>query len=139
MTGKCFLDSNAWVYFFTPEDQTKHDIIKRFVKERQASGLLFTSWQIINEVWRTLLRKNVRGPVAREMAEFIYTSCERVDFSFDLLELAHELRSRHSVSYWDSLVVAAAMKSDCRYLISEDMQDGRWFDNTKISNIFHPS
>jgi predicted nucleic acid-binding protein len=136
MTARCFLDSNAWIYFFKDEDPVKQNTARMFVTKTHNEGVLVASWQILNEVWRNLLRKNVSEPVAREMVESIYNSCEMEGFSFDLLVLAHELRQKHTVSYWDSLIVASALAADCDFLISEDMQDGRRFGKMKIRNIF---
>ncbi len=37
---------------------------------------------------------------------------------------AATLRLNYSLSYWDSLIVASAINSECSILYSEDMQDG---------------
>jgi len=38
------------------------------------------------------------------------------------LLLASELRDRYQISYWDSLIVAAALDANCDTLYTEDMQ-----------------
>ena len=54
MTGKCFVDSNVWVYLLTDDTPAKTS---------QAAAALsgmrqkVVSWQVINEVCVTLLRK----------------------------------------------------------------------------------
>jgi predicted nucleic acid-binding protein len=41
---------------------------------------------------------------------------------------ASRLRTQHQFSYWDSLIVAAALEAGCSVLYSEDMQDGQVID-----------
>jgi len=136
MTGRYFVDSNVWLYLFTEDDAGKRDTADTFFREHAGTDAMFVSWQIVNEVWSNLLRKEKSEVVARGMAERILRSCELVDFSFDLLLRAHNLRSHHAVSFWDSLVVAAALAADCDCLVSEDMQDGKRFDSLAVRNIF---
>ena len=40
------------------------------------------------------------------------------------------------VSFWDSLVIAAALEAGCDTFASEDMQDGMKFGNVIVRNIF---
>jgi predicted nucleic acid-binding protein len=48
-----------------------------------------------------------------------------------------ELYNKLSISYFDALMVAAALEANCKYLISEDMQDGLIIDNKlQIVNIY---
>jgi predicted nucleic acid-binding protein len=49
---------------------------------------------------------------------------------------ALELRSMFSLSYWDSLIVAAALEAGCHTLISEDMQHQQQIDGLRIINPF---
>jgi len=136
MTGRYFVDSNIWLYLFTNDDLDKKNMAKAFLDELVGTGSLFVSWQVLNEVWFNLLKKGVDRAETLAMAKHIRELSEVVDFSFDLLVRAHDLRCRHAVSFWDSLVVAAALAADCDYLLSEDMQDGKRFDGLLVRNIF---
>jgi len=136
MTEKYFVDSNVWLYLFTEDDSRKKVSAESFLDERTGRETLFISWQIINEVWANLLRKGQSDKTARKMIEHMLRSCELVDFSYDLIVAANNLRASHSVSFWDSLVVAAAQAADCDILVSEDMQDGKRFGTLRVKNIF---
>jgi len=95
------------------------------------------SWQVVNEVCAVLLRKkSVDEAFVRTAAKLICESCELVDFNVSLLEAASHLRTRHSISFWDSLVVAAAIAAGCSTLFSEDMQHGKKYGRMTIRNIF---
>jgi predicted nucleic acid-binding protein len=40
------------------------------------------------------------------------------------------------ISYWDAMIVGAAELSQCRWLLTEDLQDGRSFDTVTVINPF---
>jgi predicted nucleic acid-binding protein len=42
----------------------------------------------------------------------------------------------HGFSYYDALIVAAALEARCDTLLSEDLQDGRVIDGLTIRNPF---
>jgi len=62
-----------------------------------------------------------------------------VVLTHDVREDAWELEDRFSLSWWDTPIVAAARVAGCRYLSSEDMQDGLVIDAMQICDPFvHP-
>ena len=72
-----------------------------------------------------LLRKAKRSEA--EIREIICSFCSQhvvIDVDPDLLLDASELRTRYGFSYWDSVVVAAALSAGATVLVSEDMHDG---------------
>ena len=46
------------------------------------------------------------------------------------------LAGKHRLSWYDSLIVAAAMEAGCSLLYSEDLQSGRRFGDLRIENPF---
>lgn len=42
------------------------------------------------------------------------------------------------ISWWDSLIAAAAQASACRILLTEDLQDGQVLDTVRVLNPFAP-
>ena len=137
MTDKYFIDSNVWIYLMSDDDYAKKKQAGNFVRAAKNTGIAVVSWQVINEVCRALVcKKNKNEPFVRLTIELICGSCEIVDFSERILEIASDLRVHHSVSFWDSLAIAAALESDCDTLISEDMQDSRKFGRMTVRNIF---
>jgi len=58
-----------------------------------------------------------------------------VSLGENILLKASDLRNRYSLSYWDSMIVAAALEASCSVLYSEDMQSGLLVDQSlKIIN-----
>jgi len=85
----------------------------------------------------TLIRKKgINESFVRKTIDFIYESCEVVYFNFSLLEAASHLRAQHSISFWDSLIVAAALAAECDMLLSEDLQSSRRYGKMTVHNIF---
>jgi predicted nucleic acid-binding protein len=42
--------------------------------------------------------------------------------NYQTYQSAYQLRTKYSVSYWDSLIIASALENVCSTLYSEDMQ-----------------
>ena len=54
----------------------------------------------------------------------------------DVIEAAWLLQDRHSLSWWDALIVSAAQVAGCGYLLSEDLQAGQRFGNVVVVDPF---
>jgi len=87
------------------------------------------SSQVVSEVCANLLRKAGQDEdFVQGMISSFYSKYEVVCLDdFHLLK-ASKLRMKYSFSYWDSLIVAAALGASCGVLYSEDMQDGLVID-----------
>jgi len=46
------------------------------------------------------------------------------------------IAGRYRLSWYDCLIVAAALQSQCSVLYSEDLQNGQEIDNLRIDNPF---
>jgi predicted nucleic acid-binding protein len=65
-----------------------------------------------------------------EIVTSFYSRCHVVSPGQATHLHASRLRATHRFSYWDSLIVAAALESRCAVLYSEDLQDGQIVDGT---------
>ncbi len=52
------------------------------------------------------------------------------------IEGAWDIQDRYGYSWWDSLIVAAALQSGCRYLLTEDLQADQVIDTMTIISPF---
>jgi predicted nucleic acid-binding protein len=67
----------------------------------------------------------------------ICNACNLVIVDDATVMKALEQRARYGYAYYDSLIIASALESGCRYLLSEDMTDGQIIeDDLVIRNIF---
>jgi len=134
MTGRWFFDSNVWIYLLAEDDSAKRERAGQLLSEVRDKVI---SWQVVNEVCATLVKKkNKPEAFVRVAMGHMCKSCEVIDFSMPLLETASDLRARHGISFWDSLVVAAAQVAGCDTIASEDMQDGMKFGHVTVRNVF---
>ena len=126
-----FVDSNIWLYAYiaSGDDQAKHLRARRAIEGHPDP--LTISDQVITEVAANLLRKG-RLPEVDVMTRLqdMTGRCRVLRVDLAVHTRAHALRlSDPSVcSYWDSLIIAAALESGCSEVWSEDLQAGRVID-----------
>ena len=96
------------------------------------------SVQVLNEFTAVSRRKQRRG--WREVDEAVADVLTMVDpplaLTLDLHNAARALSREHSLSFYDALIVAAAIEAGCDTLFSEDMQHGRAFGGLAVVNPF---
>ncbi|WP_420629954.1 PIN domain-containing protein [Candidatus Leptofilum sp.] len=132
-----FVDANIWLCaFVTGQDEAKSRKAQELVLTYQEN--LVISTQVINEVCVNLLRKaGMQEESVRKVIHAFYRRYKVHGLEDSILITASALRQRHSLSYWDSLIVAAALFADASVLYSEDMQDGLVIDGRlTIKNPF---
>ena len=59
-----------------------------------------------------------------------------VESSLALFNQALAVHHRYKLSWYDSLIVAAALKAECTTLYTEDLQHGQHFGDLVITNPF---
>ena len=136
MTDKIFIDSNIWCYLFIKDEHEKYKIVEQFISEKANNSIFVISYQVINEVTNKLIQKKLENKIMRENIQYMYKICTIQDFSKDIIILAFDLREKYSLSFWDSIIVASALNSNCNILASEDMQNGLRIHDMTINNIF---
>ncbi len=53
-----------------------------------------------------------------------------------MIESAWDVQDRYGLSWWDSLIVAAAFRAGSRYLLTVDLQSGQVIDTLTIISPF---
>ncbi len=75
---------------------------------------------------------------AREIVEDI-SHWRPVDTSLGLMQQAWHWADVAQLPYWDALILAAAQRSGARYLLSEDFQSDRRYEDIQVLNPFEHS
>lgn len=135
---KVFVDTNVIVYAYDTTAGEKHHMARKILQDLWRSGEGLISTQILQELYVTLTRKIPRPlkPVqAREIVEDMLTWGVVVNDGESVL-MAVVLEGREKLSFWDALVVAAALRGGAAVLLSEDLTTGRTFEGVKIENPF---
>lgn len=132
MSARVFVDSNIWLYAFIEvgADDGRH---RRAVRALAELDRPVVSTQVIREVCVNLLKKtSASEPYLRELIAGWYRDCQVSEAGMGQFLLASRLREGAKFSYWDSLIVAAALNAGCSTLYSEDMQDGQVVDGSLV-------
>jgi len=120
MPDKVFLDTNIWLYALIKSDEAKYQKALGLITGEQS---ICSSVQVANEISVNLMRKAGKDHTYIQifLADFTASYPVLSQEKEDLLTAA-SLRLDYSLSYWDSLIIAAALRADCNVLYSEDMQ-----------------
>lgn len=131
----CFVDSNVWLYAFMKKG-AKATIAQKLVYDNAP----VVSTQVINETCRNLIRKaGFSDDQIEQIIITFYNDHQVISLTQKILLQATQLRKNYSFSFWDSLIVSAALESGVALLYSEDMQDGLVVEGClKIVNPFVP-
>jgi predicted nucleic acid-binding protein len=129
-----FLDTNLWVYLYS--NDPKANIVDGIIRAHFEA--IWVSTQVLNELYSVLTRKNLKSPEeSQTIISEIIDSYSIYCIDEQCIRLAMDLNIRHHLSYWDSLIIAAALEANCAILYSEDMQHGQLFnDQLRIVNPF---
>ena len=139
MSDKFFLDTNIFAYIFDESAPDKRQLASDLVDHAVATNEGVISFQVAQE-FITLAFRRFRPPLSSTEAEqFLAVTLGpllAVQSSHVLYWEALHLSRRYSLSWYDSLIVAAALEADCRTLYTEDLQHGQKFDNLRVQNPF---
>ena len=132
-------DSNVYIYAFDADEPLKKGVAESlfdgWAPRRSGSVLL---WQVADEVLNVLRKWEMKGKVSSEDARRTF---QIVRSMFPLLlptgaifSKSFDLRSKFSLSHWDSMLLAAAKEAGITTLYSEDMTDGCDDDGVVVVN-----
>lgn len=134
-----FLDTNVLVYTFDRSAPAKRKRAIELVKQSLVSGSGCVSAQVVNEFFNLALRKFEVPLTPQECQAYLETVLAplcHVFWSPELVQRALALHDRYQISWYDSLIVAAALHGNCEILYSEDLQDGLRFADLIVRNPF---
>ncbi len=127
MNGNRFIDTNVLIYCYTSSEPDKQRVARWVVSEKGR----YVSTQVLQELANTLRRKfkkdwlEIDATLQEITSQFTVHQNTAATIS-DAVRLA----DRYGYSFYDSLIVAAALESGCSILYSEDMQSGQFIDST---------
>lgn len=127
MTGVCFVDTNVLVYSRDTGHRAKAELASAWLAACWRPGIGRTSVQVLNEYYHVVTRKLAHPLTAAEARVDIeqLLSWDPMALDAPLLQAAWAVQDRYALSWWDSLIVAAAQRQECGYLLTEDLQDGQ--------------
>jgi len=133
MPDNAFIDSNIFVYAaFKDASEPKCKFASAFIQK--FPGDITISVQVLNEFYNVLLKKKVKDIIIQQMLLNVMDDVRCVNLTADTVKSAWFLRGKYGYSYYDTLILASALESDCNVLFSEDFQHGQTIEG-KMSII----
>jgi predicted nucleic acid-binding protein len=139
MSVESFIDTNVFVYQLEGLDAHKATTAEQLIEHGIASGTACISFQIVQELLNTALRKAQIPLTSHEISIYmqsVLAPLYRVQPSLRLYHAALDIQARYRFGFYDGLVVAAALEAGCKRLFSEDLQHGQRIERLTIENPF---
>jgi len=134
-----FVDTNILAYARDQRDSRKQGIAAAWLASlaKRRNGRL--SWQVLIEYYAVATHPaKLAMPAAAAQADVLALQMwNPVVPDSELLQRAWGVQERLSLSWWDAMIVAAALQAGCETLLSEDLQHGQVVDGSlSIVNPF---
>lgn len=132
MPDKIFIDTNITIYSLCKNSSKAHLAAPLFLN----SPTVFT--QVLSET-ANIASKRLGLSIAdiRRLILWLEATCQIELISLPTINTALDIRERYQFSWYDSLIIAAALESNCNILYSEDMQHGQLINGSlRIVNPF---
>lgn len=136
MSVKRFLDTNILLYGYDLDSGPKRDVALGIMKEawlKPESTAI--SVQVLQEFYVNFTRKKGSDADARQSIQDL-SLWVVIDNSLELFGMGLNIQQRFSLSLWDSMIVAAAIKSGAKELITEDLNHGQLYESVRALNPF---
>lgn len=134
MNGKTFLDANVVVYLYSGDEPEKQTAALALIERSNP----IVSTQVLSEFANTLNRRFALpfDVITQAVAE-VRDACTVIPVMPDTIAQALALAQKYRYSYYDSLILAAALSAGCDILATEDMQHGQVIEDAlTIRNPF---
>ena len=135
---KFFIDTNILVYAYDVSSGGKHHIARNIVTDLWNSRAGALSIQVLQEFFVNVTKK-IPKPLDIATARNIirdFLLWDMVDNDGELVLAAIDVQSKYIYSFWDSLIIAAAVKTGASILLTEDLKNGQSIEGVMIKNPF---
>lgn len=129
-----FVDTNILVYAHDADAKEKHKKAKEKVRSLWSRSILpSVSIQVLQGFYVNLLKKNISLKAARETVAD-YLEWDVIENSRSLFLEGIQMKERWDISFWDALILAAAIKAKAVVIWSEDFNEGQDYDGIVVVN-----
>ena len=139
MNGKYFIDTNIFIYSFDTTNPTKQQTAKKLINKAlyEFSGCI--SYQVIQEFLNVATQKFDTPLSSTDCQKYLASVLDPLCEIFSSIELYHdalEIAEGWKYSFYDSLIISAALRASCNILYTEDLQSGQIIKDLTITNPF---
>ncbi len=134
--GRAFFDTNVLLYMYSTADEKKQARARELCRHYAMDGRIVLSTQVVQEFYVAGLRKLA---LPRQLLRDVVAGL--LDFPLVIVGPAHivaaiQNEERYKLSFWDSLVLAAAESAGAEVLYTEDLNDGQQYGSVLARNPF---
>ncbi len=135
------IDTNILLYAAdNAGDRGKHERAVDLLDRISAAGRGVLALQALTEFYAVAIRKNRVQP--NRAALFVDAWSEvfpiREAVFADAVDAIRVQRS-HNIAFWDAMMWSVVRRTGARFLLSEDLQDGRELEGVRFLNPFNPA
>ncbi len=138
MKDKIFLDTNIIVYAHDRSSGDKHADAREIMDYLWENRKGVISVQVLQEFF-VCVTKKISKPLpiknARDILDYLST-WDVVANDKHIILKAIDIQERYQFSFWDSLIIQAAIQGQARIVLSEDLPGGQVVKDLKILNPF---
>ena len=136
IVSKIFIDTNILVYTLDKNDKSKNERARCVLQKIIDKHYPVISTQVINEFYIVATKKLNADPIIVKNIVHNFKNMEIVHTDLQLIEEAIDISILTQLSFWDSLIIAAAEKANCELIFSEDLHAGQTYRGVLLLNPF---
>lgn len=136
MSDRIFVDTNILVYAHDLSAGDRHAKASAVIESLWEAETGVISTQVLQEFYVTVTRK-IRNPLKPDKSREIIRNYLAWPVQINDPETtirASEIEEKNSLSFWDALIVAAALRLQAKKIISEDLNHGQIIEGILIEN-----
>jgi len=136
MTANVFVDTNVLIYAVAQADLQKQQAAQAWRRWLWETNRGRISFQVLQEFYVNAIKKQLsaQAEIRKEIEDLM--TWQPIPLDASVIARAWKIEDRYRISFWDSLIIAAARVADCRYLLTEDLQRGQELDGVMIVDPF---
>lgn len=138
LPNRDFFDTNILIYAVDRSEPEKQFQARRLLNSAIENETGTLSVQVLGEFFSVVTRR-IPNPLSVEEAEEAIhrvAALPVVELDWALVRRAIDTHKDYGISYWDSLIVAAAEKAGCTRIISEDLNSGQSYHGIAVLDPF---
>ena len=138
MPDREFIDTNVLIYAYDRHVPAKHIQAQKILLSGIENESAVLSVQVLREFFNVVTRR-IPNPLSAEEAEAVIDLIcvlPVVEVDVALVRRGVATHRHYGITYWDSLIVAAAERAGCSRILSEDLNAGQAYHGIVVVNPF---
>ncbi|MCP4654269.1 MAG: PIN domain-containing protein [bacterium] len=138
MSARVFVDANVLVCTRDASDPQKQERARAWMAHLWSTRTGRISFQVLQEYY-VAVTSELKPGLSREAARSDVRSLlawRPISIDARVIEGSWLLQEHYDLSWWDALIVSAAQVADCRYLLTEDLPQGKKLGRVQVISPF---